>query len=227
MGSINMLKACHDSKVKRLVHISSSEVYGPAQHVPMNEKHPLRPYSTYSVAKVAADLWAQAFFWEHRLPVVTLRPFNAFGPRESLPYFVPEMVRQCLKDTTIRVGNLETSRDFTYVEDTIKAIVSALEIEGIGGEIINIGTGKTNKMKEILALIKKETGAEDKQVVVDKDRLRPRDVETLVADNSKARKLLGWKPETTFEEGIRKTIQWYKSNSQTWGYEKKGWEWRY
>jgi len=227
IGSINILKACTDSKVKRLVHISSSEVYGTAQYAPMNEKHPLQPYSTYSVAKVAADLWAQTFFWEHKLPVVVLRPFNTFGPRESLPYFIPEMIRQCLKEPTIRAGNLETSRDFTYVEDTTDAMTKALETENIEGEIINIGTGKTRKMKEILVLIKKETGTEEKQVTLDKNRLRPRDVETLVTDNSKARKLLGWKPETTFKEGIRKTIQWYKDNSQTWGYEIKGWKWRY
>jgi len=227
MGSINVLEACRDSKVKRLVHISSSEVYGPAQYVPMDEKHPLQPYSTYSVAKVAADLWALTFFWEHKLPVVVLRPFNTFGPRESLPYFIPEMIRQCLKEPQIHVGNLETSRDFTYVEDTTAAMIEALETENIEGEIINIGTGKTHKMKEILALIKKETGTEEKRITLDKNRLRPRDVGTLVADNSKARKLLGWKPETTFEEGIQKTIQWYKDNSQAWGYEKKGWNWRY
>jgi dTDP-glucose 4,6-dehydratase len=227
MGSINLLKACHETKVKRLVHISSSEVYGPAQYVPMNEKHPIQPYSTYSVAKVAADLWAQTFFWEHKLPVVILRPFNTFGPRESLPYFIPEMIRQCLKEPAIRAGNLETSRDFTYVEDTTAAMTKALETENIEGEIINIGTGKTHKMKEILMLIKKETGTEDKPAALDKNRLRPRDVEALVTDNSKARKLLGWKPETTFEEGIRKTIQWYRDNSKTWGYEKKGWNWRY
>jgi dTDP-glucose 4,6-dehydratase len=227
MGSINVFKASLDNKVKRLVHISSSEVYGPAQYVPMNEKHPLQPYSTYSVAKVAADLWAQTFFWEHKLPVVILRPFNTFGPRESLPYFVPEMIRQCLKEPIIHAGNLETSRDFTYIEDTTKAMVRALETEGVEGEIINIGTGKTNKMKEILALIKKETDVEEKHIAVDKARLRPRDVETLIADNSKARKLLGWRPETTFEEGIRKTVQWYKDNSQMWGYEEHGWKWRY
>jgi dTDP-glucose 4,6-dehydratase len=227
MGSINLLKACRDSKVKRLVHISSSEVYGPAQYIPMNEKHPLQPYSTYSVAKLAADLWAQTFFWEHKLPVVILRPFNTFGPRESLPYFIPEMIRQCLKGPTICVGNLETSRDFTYVEDTAHAMIKALETENIEGEIINIGTGKTHKMKEILALIKKETGTEEKQVVLDRSRLRPRDVETLVTDNSKARKLLGWTPKTTFEEGIRRTIQWYKDNCQMWSYEKHGWKWRY
>jgi len=227
IGSINILKACRDSKVKRLVHISSSEVYGPAQCVPMNEKHPLQPYSTYSVAKAAADLWAQTFFWEHKLPVVILRPFNTFGPRESLPYFIPEMIRQCLKESIIRVGNLETSRDFTYVEDTASAMVKALETEGIEGEIINIGTGQTHKMKDILALIKKETGAEEKRVMLDKSRLRPRDVETLVTDNAKAGKILGWTPTTAFEEGIRRTIKWYKDNGQAWGYERHGWKWRY
>ena len=227
LGSINIFKACSESKVKRLVHISSSEVYGSAQHVPMNEEHPLKPYSTYSVAKVAADLWAQTFFLEHKLPVVILRPFNTFGPRESLPYFIPEMIRQCLKEPVVRVGNLETSRDFTYIEDTANAMIKALETENIEGEIINIGTGKTHKMKEILALIKTETGTENKQVALDKNRLRPRDVETLVTDNSKARKLLGWTPKTTFEEGIKKTIQWYEDNSQMWGYEKHGWKWRY
>jgi len=227
IGSINILKTCRDSEVKRLVHISSSEVYGPAQYAPMDEKHPLQPYSTYSVAKVAADLWAQTFFWEHNLPVVILRPFNTFGPRETLPYFIPEMIRQCLKEPIIHVGRLETSRDFTYAEDTVDAIIKALETENIEGEIINIGTGQTHKMKDILTLIKKETGVEKKRVMLDKSRLRPRDVEILVTDNSKARKILGWSPTKTFEEGIRKTIEWYKDNVQTWGYEKHGWKWRY
>jgi dTDP-glucose 4,6-dehydratase len=227
LGSINILTACKDSTVKRLVHISSSEVYGPAQYTPMNEKHPLHPYSTYSVAKAVADLWAQSFFWEHRLPVVILRPFNTFGPRESLPYFIPEMIRQSLKEPKIQVGNLETSRDFTYIEDTANAMVKALETENIEGEIINIGTGQAHKMEDILTLIKKETGAQEKPVVLDKNRLRPRDVEILVTDNTKAKKTLGWKPTTTFEHGIQKTIKWYKDNEQKWGYEVHGWKWRY
>jgi dTDP-glucose 4,6-dehydratase len=227
IGSINVLNACRKSRVTRLVHISSSEVYGPAQSIPMNEKHPLQPYSTYSVAKMAADLWAQTFYWEHKLPVVILRPFNTFGPRENLPYFVPEMIRQCLKEPEIFVGNLETSRDFTYIEDTADAIVKALETEGIEGEIINIGTGKTRKMKEILVLIKKEIGCEKKQAVIDKTRLRPRDVEILVADNSKARNLLGWTPKVTLRDGIRKTIKWYLNSGRAWGYEKRKWKWRY
>ena len=227
LGSINILKACKDNGVKRLVHISSSEVYGPAQYTPMDEKHPFQPYSTYSVAKAAADLWAQAFYWEHGLPVVILRPFNTFGPRESLPYFVPEMIRQCLKEKVIRVGNLESSRDFTYVEDTADAAVRALETENIEGEIINIGTGQTHKMGKILELIKKEMRTEDKEVVSTSERLRPRDVDLLVSSTTKARKTLGWRPSVTFEEGIRKTIEWYARNAHTWGYEKHRWKWRY
>jgi dTDP-glucose 4,6-dehydratase len=227
IGSINILKACQDHHIKRLVHISSSEVYGSAQYVPMDEKHPLQPFSTYSVAKTAADMWAQTFFWEHKLPVVILRPFNTFGPRESLPYFIPEIIRQCLKEPQIRVGNLDTRRDFTYVKDTANAMVRALETEKIEGEIINIGTGETHKMKEILALVQKETKTMKKPVVVDKSRLRPKDVDTLVTDNSKARRILGWNPEVSFEEGIQRTIKWYNDNDRTWAYEKHGWKWRY
>lgn len=226
-GSINVFKACLNHKVKRLVHVSSSEVYGSAKYTPMDEAHPLCPYSTYSVAKVAADMWAQTFHWEHKLPVVILRPFNTFGPRETLPYFIPEMIRQSLKETVIRVGNLETSRDFTYVDDLVEAMIIALEKDEIEGEIINIGTRQTHKMKEILDLIKKEVGADEKDVMPDKKRLRPKDVEILVADNSKAERVLGWKPKTRFEEGIQKTVKWYVNHDKMWGYEKNKWRWRY
>jgi len=227
MGSINVMKACKNHEIKRLVHISSSEVYGPAQYEPMDEKHPMQPYSTYSVAKAAADMWAQTFFHEHKLPVVVLRPFNTYGPRESLPYFVPEMIRQCLKMPLIKVGNLETSRDFTYVDDTAEGIVQAVETADIEGEIINLGSNQTHIMKDVLALIRREAGVGDKKVVLDKSRLRPRDVHTLIADNTKAKELLNWHPRTTFEEGIRKTVKWYIANGQTWGYERHAWRWRY
>ena len=227
IGSINIFKACLDHRVKRLVHVSSSEVYGSAKYTPMDEQHPFHPCSTYSVAKAAADMWAQTFYWEHKLPVVILRPFNTFGPRETLPYFIPEIIRQCLKKTTIHVGNLETSRDFTYVGDTVDAMVTALETKNIEGEIINLGTSETHKMREVLDLIKKQVGAEEKDVVVDKGRLRLKDLEVLVTNNSKAKKVLRWTPKTNFEEGIRKTIKWYVNQGKTWEYEKRGWPWRY
>jgi nucleoside-diphosphate-sugar epimerase len=179
------------------------------------------------VAKAAADMWAQTFHWEHKLPVVILRPFNTFGPREALPYFIPEMIRQSLKEPVIRVGNLEMSRDFTYIDDVVKAMLAALETKDIEGEIINLGTNRKHKMKEILDMIKKEVGAEEKDVEVDKGRLRMKDVELLVASNEKAKRILGWSPKIRFEEGIRKTIKWYVDQGSTWGYEKRGWNRRY
>jgi len=214
-GSLNIFKACLDHNINRLIHISSSEVYGTAQFTPMNEQHPLNPHSTYAVAKATADMWAQTLHWEHKLPVIILRPFNTFGPRESLPYFIPEMIRQCTKEPQIKVGNLKTSRDFTYVEDTTEAMIAALKTPNIEGEIINIGTCKTWKMEDVLNLIKKETNTRKKEVILDKSRLRPKDVETLVTDNKKARKILGWKPKTTFHEGIQKTVQWYINHNKT------------
>ena len=227
IGSINVFKACLDHNIGRLVHISSSEIYGSAKYTPMDEKHPLLPHSTYAVAKAAADMWAQTFYWEHKLPVVILRPFNTFGPRESLPYFIPEMIRQSLKENVICVGNLETSRDFTYVESTVEAMILALETDGIEGEIINIGTRKTWKMREILEIIKKDAEVEMKEVIVDKTRLRPKDVDILVTDNTKARKVLSWEPSVSFRDGISKTINWYRNSGMMWGYEKHGWQWRY
>ena len=227
IGSINVFKACLNHEVERLVHVSSSEVYGSARYTPMDETHPLNPCSTYSVAKAAADMWAQTFYWEHHLPVVILRPFNTFGPRETLPYFIPEMIRQCIKEPTIQVGNLGTRRDFTYVDDCVKAMVAALQAEDVAGEIINVGTSRTHEMAKILDLIKKETDADEKNILVDRERLRLKDVEVLVADNKKATNVLDWRPETNFEEGIRKTIEWYDDAGRMWGYEKRGWPWRY
>jgi len=227
IGSLNVFKACLNHGVRRIVHISSSEVYGSAKYVPMNEDHPLCPHSTYAVAKAAADMWGQTFFLEHKLPIVILRPFNTFGPRESLPYFIPEMIRQALKEEVFHAGNLEASRDFTYVNDTVHAMARALETEGIEGETVNIGTGKTWKMREILELIRANTGARSKEVIFDEKRLRHKDVTTLMADNTKAHKILAWKPETSLEDGIKRTVEWYLDNGMMWGYEKHRWQWRY
>ena len=127
LGSLNIFKACLNNEIKRIVHVSSSEVYGPPKYTPMDEDHPLNPVSTYAVAKLAADLWAQTMAFEHELPVVILRPFNAFGPRDSLPRFIPEMIRQSLKEPAIKVGNLDSARDFTFVEDTATAMICTLE----------------------------------------------------------------------------------------------------
>ena len=227
VGSMNIFKACLNQGVKRIVHVSSCEVYGSAQYIPMDEKHPIRPESTYAVTKATADMLAKTFNYEHKLPVVILRPFNIFGPRDSLPRFIPEMIRQCLKEPSIHVGNLETTRDFTYVGDTISAMIAALETEGIDGEIVNLGTNRAWKMREILGLIKKYTRTEGKEVIVDKKRLRPKDVAVSITSNGKAEKILGCKPTVDFEEGLRRTINWYRNAGMSWSYEGRGWQWRY
>jgi dTDP-glucose 4,6-dehydratase len=219
LGSLNVFKACLEHGVERLVHLSSSEVYGSARFVPMSEEHPLQPFNTYGAAKAVADMWAQTFFWEHKLPVVVLRLFNTFGPFENLPYFIPEMIRQCLKERVIRVGNLDSRRDFTFSEDAAEAIFLALVTSGIEGSVINVGSGKALRVGRILEMIMEMTDAREKEVVVDESRLRPRDVELLVADNARARRVLGWKPTVSFEEGLRRTIAWYKGNGMRWGYE--------
>lgn len=227
VGSLNVFKACLDNNVKRVIHISSSEVYGSAIYKPMDEDHPTCPESTYAVAKLAADLWAQTMCFEHKLPVVILRPFNTFGPRDSLPRFIPEVIRQCLKAETIVVGDISTSRDYTYVDDTVRAIITALETEKIEGEIINIGTGKNMRMSTILKLIMRETGNADKQIEKDASRVRPKDVTSLLSSTAKASRLLGWKPDVEFKDGLKNTIQWYENNGKAWTYEKCGWYWRY
>jgi len=227
VGSLNVFKACLDNAVKRVIHISSSEVYGSAVYTPIDEKHPTNPVSTYAVGKLAADLWAQTMNFEHKLPVVVLRPFNTFGPRDTLPRFIPEMIRQCFKEKVIKIGDISTSRDFTFVEDTCRAIVLALETEKIEGEVINFGTGKALRMSEILDMIMRETENEDKEVILDPERLRPREVTPLLSSATKAYKLLGWKPEVEFFDGLQKTISWYADNGAAWSYEKYGWHWRY
>jgi nucleoside-diphosphate-sugar epimerase len=193
----------------------------------MDEQHPLNPKSTYATSKLAADLWAQTMAYEHNLPIVILRPFNTFGPRDTCPRFVPEVIRQCLKENMIKIGNVNACRDYTYVEDTARAVILALEKEKIDGEVINIGTGKALKMSGILEMIKQRTGKEHKKVLKDSTRLRPYDVPMLMANFKKASRLLGWRPQVEFTEGLQRTIAWYMKNGKTWGYENRGWSWRY
>lgn len=218
LGSLNVFHACKDNNVDRIVYISSSEIYGPAMYTPMDEQHPLNPRSTYAASKLAADLFAQTMTCEHDLPIVVLRPFNTFGPRDTHPRFIPEVIRQCLHSDIIRIGRLDTNRDYTYVEDVSRAIVLALKKHGINREVINIGTGKGWRMSEILEMIKKETGVRNR-VVEDPTRLRPCDVTNLVADFRKAVRLLGWKPRVRFPDGLRKTISWYVREGKHWKYE--------
>ena len=205
------------------MHISSSEIYGSARHVPMDENHPTTPQSTYAVSKLAGERVVYTMHKEHNFPAVVIRPFNSFGPNITQPYIIPEIISQLLKNNDqVTLGNINSKRDLTFVSDTARGIILALVVEGIVGETINIGSQRALSIKE---LVKEISNIMDRDVSinVDSTRFRPDDVDTLVCDYNKANKLLGWKPEISINEGLEATIEWVKENGISFNKPFKGW----
>ena len=213
IGTLNVLNACRMVKVDRLIHTSTSEVYGTAIHVPIDESHPLQGQSPYSASKIGADKLAESFYSAFGLPVITVRPFNTYGPRQSARAVIPTIITQALAQQTIHLGNLETTRDFTYVEDTVDGFIKAAEAEDVDGAVINLGTGEEIRIGALAEKIIDMTGSSAK-VEIDSVRLRPEDSEVfrLLSDNSKALNILGWEPKSTIEEGLNKTIEWISNH---------------
>ena len=209
MGTLNVLLAAQAAGVERLVHTSSSEVYGTALQVPIDENHPLQGQSPYSASKIGADKLAESFFCAYNLPVVTLRPFNTFGPRQSARAVIPTMIMQALTQSVIRLGNLDTSRDFTYVLDTVAGFLKVGQTNGVEGKTINLGTGQEIRVGELAQKIISLVG-KPVRIQIDPARLRPEksEVQRLVSNNQMARKLIAWQPEVAFEEGLQNTIDW-------------------
>ena len=203
------LAVIKEKKAKRFVHISSSEIYGTARYIPMDESHHTTPQSTYAVSKLAGERVVFTMHKEHNLPAVIIRPFNSFGPNITQPYIIPEIIRQMMKGDVIKLGNLNAKRDLTYVTDTARGIILSLVKEGIVGEVINIGSQRSYSIKELVSLISEIMGKEI-SLEVDPLRFRPYDVDTLICDYGRATKLLGWEPEITVKEGLEKTIEWIK-----------------
>jgi len=224
IGTLNViLAAMKNRKIKNFVHISTSEVYGTAKKTPMNEEHPTLPHSTYAVSKLAGDRAVFTIHKEHDFPAVIIRPFNSFGPRITQPYIIPEIILQFKNgDEKISLGNVNSSRDFTFVTDIANGIIKALFSEKAIGETINLGSGKSYKIKEIVKLVGTIMNKKIK-IKLDKERIRPFDVNKLECDNSKARKLLDWKINTSFEEGLTETIQWVENNEIGFETSFKGW----
>jgi len=213
MGTLNVLLACREFGVKRLIHTSTSEVYGTAVHVPIDESHPLQGQSPYSASKIGADKLAESFYCSYNLPVTTVRPFNTFGPRQSARAVIPAIITQALTLSTIHLGNLNARRDFTYVDDTISGFLKAAQAEGVEGKTFNLGTGREIRIGDLAQLVA-ERISRPVQVVVESERLRPEksEVQRLLSDNSFARKLLGWQPEVSLEQGLESTIAWVSSH---------------
>ncbi len=219
VGTLNLLLAARDYDPEIFVNVSSSEVYGTAQYVPMDEKHPTFPHSTYAVSKLAADRLCYTIFKEQKLPIVIVRPFNTYGPKETHPYIVPTIISQFAKGNRLKLGNLSTSRDLTFVSDTVNALLLAGKAKNAIGETINIGTEKDVSIKELLELIAKIMNIEEYEVELDPRKLRPHDVEKLVASNKKAKEILAWMPKTSLQEGLKKTVDWFMSNNRQWPWE--------
>ncbi|HZX20491.1 MAG TPA: GDP-mannose 4,6-dehydratase, partial [archaeon] len=220
-GALNLLLACKKADVERIVQYSTSEVYGTGRQMPMDEYHPLHPQSTYAVAKLAADRLCFTLFHEQKIPVIILRQFNVFGPRETHPYIIPELITQLSKSNKLRLGNIHALRDFTYVTDAAQAAVGLIKHEKAEGQVFNSGYGKEYSIKEIAEMTGKAMGYDSVQIEIEQSRVRPLDVEKLQASYFKLHRLTGWEPSVSFEDGLKKTVAWFNEHDQRWPWEKE------
>jgi NAD dependent epimerase/dehydratase len=215
-GTLNVLQAARELNVSRVIHTSTSEVYGTAQYVPIDEKHPLQGQSPYSASKIGADQLAFSFYSSFNLPVVTLRPFNTYGPRQSARAVIPTIITQIANgNNQIKLGSVTPTRDFNFISDTVNGFISALTSKSGIGEVINLGSNFEISIQDIASLIGEIMNQEIK--VIDSDeRIRPEnsEVNRLWADNSKAIELLTWKPEYAslngLKKGLEETVNWFK-----------------
>lgn len=212
-GTLNVLQACRDNSIERVIVTSTSEVYGTARYVPIDEKHPLQPQSPYSASKIASDALAESFHRSFGVPAVIARPFNTYGPRQSARAIVATIITQLLFGSKeVKLGSLHPTRDLSYVEDICDGFISLVECDKAVGRTVNIGSGKEISIKDLAQLVIKIINPQAR-VVLDKTRKRPpkSEVERLLCDNTVIRKLTGWKPKVPLEEGIKRTIKWFSN----------------
>jgi len=214
-GSVNILQSAMRCNVQRVIQTSTSEVYGSAQTVPISEDHPLQGQSPYSATKIGADKIAESFYLSFGLPVVIVRPFNTYGPRQSARAVIPTIITQALRESAINLGNLEPTRDLNYVADTVEGFIKAAEASNAIGQVINLGTGREVSIGKLAETILSMMGKR-LPVLSEDTRVRPKgsEVDRLCADNTKAKEILGWEPKYTLEEGLRHTIEWLSENHE-------------
>ncbi len=212
-GTLNVLAAALDCEVEKLVHTSTSEIYGTAQYVPMDENHPVNPQSPYAASKSSADLLALSFHRSFDLPVGIIRPFNVYGPRQSARAVIPSVITQALSKSSINLGSVFPTRDLTFVQDTVRGFIDFAECDKTVGQVVNLGSGCEVSIEQVVAVVSK---CLKKRIRVqsDKSRIRPRksEVERLFSDSNKARMLFGWQPRVKLDDGTERTIDWYRKN---------------
>jgi len=213
-GTLHALQAARRSGVARFVHTSTSEVYGTAREVPIKETHPLQGQSPYSASKIGADKIAEAFHCSFGVPIVTVRPFNTFGPRQSARAVIPTIIAQVLDGAgAVKLGSLHPTRDLNFVANTVEGYIAAASHDAAIGETFNLGSNREITIGDLAQLIIRLAGR-DAKIETESQRVRPEksEVERLLADNTKAAKLLGWTPRVTLEDGLRATIEWLREN---------------
>jgi len=210
-GTLYMCQAARRNGVKRFIQTSTSEVYGTALYVPIDEKHPLQPQSPYSATKIGSDSIALSFYYAFNFPLVVARPFNAYGPRQSARAVIPSIIIQLAAGKTdVSLGNLTATRDFTFVEDTCRGFIAIAEMQGGEGEVFHIGSNSEISVGDLFQLIAEIMGSSAK-VVTDKARFRPEksEVQRLKCENSKLRKACGFAPQIPLREGLERTVRWF------------------
>jgi NAD dependent epimerase/dehydratase len=211
VGTLHVLQAGLECRVERHIQTSTSEVYGSARYVPMDENHPLNPQSPYAASKIGADKLAESFFKTYDLPVTIVRPFNTYGPRQSPRAVIPTIIGQALDSSRVRLGSLEPRRDLTFVADTVRGFVAAAVSTKSVGQTIQLGSQQETSVAELVNLIGTLLNKKLK-VLSDARRRRPpaSEVERLLADNGRAAELLNWRPQMSLVEGLRATVDWYQ-----------------
>lgn len=210
-GTLNILQACRDHGTGRVVVTSTSEVYGTARYAPIDESHPLQGQSPYSASKIGADKIAESFHLSFGMPVVTARPFNTYGPRQSARAVIPTIISQIKSgNKQIKLGSLHPTRDLNYVQDTCRGFLALADCDQAVGKTVNIGSGREISVGDLAGMIIRLMGAEV-EIVTDGQRTRPKEseVERLLCDNRLIQKLTGWTPAVSLEEGLRRTIDWF------------------
>lgn len=212
-GTYNVLEASRQQRLSRVLITSTSEVYGTAQYVPIDEKHPLQPQSPYSATKIGADNLALSYYNSFELPVSIMRPFNTYGPRQSARAVIPTIITQLLKKMPeMRLGSLTPIRDLTFAEDTASGMVTIAKTSAFVGQVVNIGTGEAVSVGDLFERLKKITGHEPK-LTVDDARVRPEksEVHRLISNNDVLKKQTGWQPKHNIQQGLEKTVAWFVS----------------
>lgn len=225
-GTLNILQASRELGIKKVIHTSTSEVYGTPNYLPIDERHPLNAQSPYAASKIAADQLALSFYKSFELPVTIVRPFNTYGPRQSARAIIPTIISQILSgEKDVYLGNLKTSRDLTYIDDTVNGFISALKMKK-SGEVLNLGVGKDFYIDEIVNIISRLLSVKV-NIKIDKNRIRPKysEVINLRSKNIKAKKLINWRPTYINKSGLilglKKTIKWFSDIENQKNYKSK------